>query len=180
MAMSVQTSISTAPAIGYAGMLDSGPCDIVTGISGESSASIPFGKAVVWDPSGPVSDYHVTLPANQSDKVRGLVVHSHAYARAWTDADAVVHGQLDGTGLLPGTSLSLLRKGRMLVVAASAVSPGDRLYVRRTAGVGETLGALEDAADSTDMIDCTAQGVWLTTAAAGDLAWIEVDFTNEP
>lgn len=180
MAMSVQTAISTNPAIGYAGMLDSGAHDIVSGISGETAASIPFGVAVVWDPAAPVSDIHCTLPANQTDKVRGIVVHRHYYARVWTDANGNDHGELDADGLRPGVSLNILRKGRILVRAEKAVSPGDRLYVRRTAGAGEYVGALENAADSTDMIDCTNQGVWLTSADAGELAWLEVDFTNFP
>lgn len=180
MAMSVQTAINPNPAIGFPGMLDSGPHDIVSGISGETSASIPFGVAVVWDPTSPASDIHCTLPAGQTNKVRGIVVHEHHYARVWTDANGNSHGELDADGLRPGVSLNILRKGRILVRAAKAVNPGDRLYVRAVAGAGEYLGALENASDGTDMIDCTNQGVWLTTAGAGELAWLEVDFTNFP
>lgn len=181
MPMSLQTAVSARPAKGYPGMVDAAaPHYIVTAQNGEASASIPFGKAVVWDPSSPAHDISVTLPANQTDKVMGIVCFRGGYSRAWTDADGVVHGDLDATGLVPGTVLGVLRRGRMLVTAASAVTPGDRLFVRRTAGVGESLGALEDAADSTDMIDSQNQGVWMSTAAAGELAWIEVDFTGTP
>lgn len=181
MAMSVQTTFNANPAKGFAGMLFSRPdATLATAQNGEASASIPFGKAVVLDPSAPVHDQSVTLPANQADKVYGIVVFSQQFMPAWTDNQGNVHGQLDATGLVPGVWFSVLRKGKILVTAATAVTPGDRLYVRRTAGIGETLGALEDAADSTDMIDCTNQGVWLSTAAAGELAWLEVDFTNFP
>ena len=34
--------------------------------------------------------------------------------------------------------------------------------------------------DTVDTVDCTNQGVWLTTAAAGGLGVLEVDFTNKP
>lgn len=179
--LSIQTTVSARPAKGYAGMLDAAyPHSIITAQNGEASASIPFGKGVVWDPTSPAHDVSVTLPANQADKVMGIVVFRGGYSRAWTDADGVVHGDLDATGLVPGTVLGVLRRGRILVTAASAVTPGDRLYIRRTAGLGESLGALEDAADSTDMIDSTNQGVWMSTAAAGELAWLEVDFTAGP
>lgn len=179
MAMSIQTSVSAAPAKGYAGTLDTAaPHLIVTARNAESSASIPFGKAVVWDPSTPATERDATLPANQSDPVMGIVVHSHRYSKKWVDGDGNTHGELDETGLMPGTIMGVLRKGRILVTAATAVVAGvSKLYVRRTAGLGETLGALEDAADSTDMIDCTSKGTWMSTVGAGELAWLEVDFT---
>ena len=82
------------------------------------------------------------------------------------------------TGLLPGAIMNVLRKGRIWVVCESGCDPDDRLWVRAVAGAGEYLGACENADDSTDTIDCTGQGVWRTTAAAGELAVLEVDFTN--
>ena len=179
MAMSVQTSVSSTRAKGYPGQLDAtAPHHIVTAINGEASASIPFGKAVVWDPSSPATEISVTLPANQTDPVMGIVVKADHYSRVWIDADGNTQGDLDATGLRPGVAMGVLIRGRILVTAASAIVAGvSRLFVRRTAGLGETLGALEDAADSTDMIDCTNQGVWMSTASANELAWLEVDFT---
>lgn len=178
MTMAFQTSVATSYTRGYAGMVDSGaPHYFVTGRN-DDSVSIPFGKAVVWDPSSPLTDISVTLPANQADAVMGIVIHSNKYQVAWTDKDGNVHGELDGTGLVPSTIMTVLRKGRILVTAASDVVAGtSKLYVRRTAGVGETLGALEGAADSTDMIDCSTKGTWMETVTAGNLAWLEVDFT---
>ena len=177
--MSFQTSISVAPALGYAGMVDAGaPNYFVTGRNDEASASIPFGKAVVWDPSSPATDISVTLPANQTDPVMGIVAFSQRHSRAWVGADGNTYGELDATGLRPGTIMNVLRKGRILVVAASTVVAGvSKLYVRRTATGGEALGDLEDAADGTDMIDCSTKGTWMTSATAGSLAWLEVDFT---
>ena len=178
MAMSIQTSVSVAPLEGYAGTLDTAyPHTLITARSSESSASIPFGKAVVWDPSTPTHDRDVTLPTGETDSVMGIVVHNHNFARAWIDSAGTTHGELDATGLRPGTIFSVLRKGRILVTAATATVAGvSKLWVRAVAGLGETLGALEDADDSTDMIDCTTKGTWMSTVAAGELAWLEVDF----
>lgn len=177
MTMAFQTSVSVGPALGYAGQLDVLANHHIVSARNDDSVSIPFGKAVVWDPSTPATDLSATLPAAESNAVMGIVIFSQRFARAWTDSAGVVHGDLDATGLVPGTMMSVLRQGRILVVAASDVVAGvSKLWVRAVAGLGETLGALEDADDSTDMIDCTAQGTWMTTAAAGSLAWLEVNF----
>lgn len=174
----VQTSYSSAPAIGYAGLLEGNiDQDVITLKNVEVSASMPIGSGICWKTSSPASDIDALLPAAQADLVAGIVAHSNTYAPAWTDAAGVVHGDLASGGLVTGTIMNVLRTGKILVVAGTAVAPGDRLYVRRAGG---TLGALENAADSTNMIDCTKQGQWLTTAALGGLAWLQVDFTNKP
>jgi hypothetical protein len=179
MAMSVQTTVTAAPLAGYPGMLDTAfPHAIATARSAEASAAIPFGKAVVWDSSTPATDRDVTLPTIESDSVMGIVVHSHNFSKTWVDSGGNTHGELSAVGLLPGTIFGVLRKGRILVTAATAVVAGvSKLWIRAVATVGETLGALEDADDSTDMIDCTTKGTWMSTAGVGELAWLEVDFT---
>lgn len=179
MTMAFQTSVATSLTRGYAGMVDMAvPGTYLTTGRNDDSVSIPFGKAVVWDPSTPATDISVTLPVNQSDAVMGIVIHSNKYQVAWTDRDGNVHGELDATGLVAGTIMTILRRGRILVTAASTVVAGaSKLYVRAVAGLGETRGALEDAADSTDMIDCTTKGTWMESVSAGNLAWLEVDFT---
>lgn len=178
MAMSIQTSVSVGPAQGYVGTLDVLANHHLVSGRNDDSVSIPFGKAVIWDPSAPAADFSVTLPAgSQTSPVMGIVMFSQRYARAWTDVSGVVHGDLDATGLVPGTLMTVVRQGRILVTAASNVTAGvTKLYVRSTATLGQTLGALEGAADSTNMIDCTAQGTWMSTATAGNLAWLEVNF----
>ena len=180
--MSVQTTFSAAPAIGYEGMLDAGAHDIMTFKNAESTAAIAFGRAVVFKGS-PTTDKDAVLPALETNKVAGIVVHSHAYSRVWTDASGTKYGELDTDGLRPGTLLNVLRKGRVLVRCEDGCVPGDRLWVRCTVGSPSTveyLGSLNNADEGTEMIDCTTQGVWLTTASAEGLAWLDVDFTNEP
>lgn len=176
-AMSVQTAISTNPAKGYVGMLDtSTPNEIITVCNGEASASIPFGYGVVWDPSAPVSSAHVTLPAAETNRFAGIVPFRQGYAPAWTDNNGVVHGDLDATGLRAGTWFGLLRKGRILVTAEDGATRGDPLWVRCTAGgPGEVVGGLTNADEGTETIDATTMGKWDDTVAAGELCWLLVN-----
>jgi hypothetical protein len=182
MTMSVQTTYSSAPATGYAGTLDTkSPHHVLTMKNVESSASIAFGYGVCFDLVAPASDLSALLPALESNTVAGIVLHSHAYEREWTDSDGNSHGDLDADGLKPGALMNVLRKGRVLVVAEDAVAVGDRLWVRcTTGGAGEVLGGLTNADEGTETIDCTKQGVWMSSASAGGLAWLEVDFTAKP
>ncbi len=169
----VQSSFSSTLTAAIEGQLaDTGDNDICARYNEEASASIPFGRAVKF---GTV-DNGAKLPSAETDKIVGITLHSNEYSKGTDTSD------LSSTGMRPGVVMNVLRKGRVWVVARSAVAPGDRLWVRAVSSdTGyETLGGLEDADDSTDMIDCTAQGVWLTTAAQGGLALLEVDFTNKP
>lgn len=177
--MAIQTTYSDTPEAAFAGQLIYGDL-IVPMTNDEASAEIAFGLAVVLDPSSPATDQSATLPTAETNKVWGIVLHSNAYDRTYTLADGSTGGELGTTGLMPGAVMNVLRKGRVWVTAQTAVTPGDRLWVRAVATGDEVLGGLEDADDGTDMIDCTSQGVWCTTAAAGDLAILEVDFTNKP
>ena len=170
-----QTSYGATMAIGIEGQLaDDGPHDVLACYNDESSASIAFGRAVKYGATS-TDNFGVILPAAETDKIIGITVHTHEYSKGFTGAS------LDATGVVAGFPLSVLRKGRILVVAEDAVTRGDRLWVRAVGSTPpEYLGGLNNADDGTDMIDCTKQGVWLTTASAGGLAVLEVDFTNEP
>lgn len=169
--MAVQTSYGTSMTAAIEGALaDNGPHDVVTRYNEEASAKIPFGRGVKFG----ANDNGALLPAAETDKVVGIVLHTDQYT---TGSD----GELTSTGLIPDAMMSVLRKGRVWVTAEDGCAPGDRLWVRCTAGgAGEVVGGLNNADEGTETIDCTAQGVWLTTAAAGELAILEVDFTNKP
>lgn len=177
MAMTVQSTFSEDRAIGYAGTLDTNLAhDVITMKNAEASTSIAFGRAVKFKDTV-TSDKDAVLPAAETDKVLGIVVRAETYAPSWTDMAGTVHGQLDSTGVKPGGWLNVLRRGRILVVCEDAVEAGDKLWVRAVAGGDpEFLGGLNNADDSTDMIDCTANGTWLTSASAGGLAWLDVNF----
>lgn len=175
--MARQTTYETEPAAAIAGQLAQGflDADVRSMYNAEASAKVMFGRAVKW---GSTTDAKAAkLPAAESDKIVGIVCHSHAYENDPT------YGELDPTagtgGVRAGGKLAVLRRGTIWVIAEDAVVPGDRLWVRAVAGGDpEFLGGLTNADDSTDTIDCTAQGEWLDAAAAGELARLSVDFTN--
>lgn len=167
--MTAQSDYSETMATGFAGMLDaeSNP-EVTTMRNDESSAAIPFGVAVKYDDRANDPSSAALLTAITGEIVPGIVIHSHAYDST----------QLDAVGVLPTHKLSILRKGRILVIAEEAVDAGDPLFVRAVAGVGELAGGLRMSADASDCIDMTGRGQWESVAAAGELAWLRVDFLN--
>lgn len=167
---------------GFAGQLLAEFGDgIVSAINSEASLEIAFGCAVKFGGVANV-DQSAKLPTAETDKIMGIVLHSHAYSLE-TDVGTGANGGAATVrpGIKPGKMMNVLRKGRVLAICEDGCVPGDRLWVRGvSAGDGvEFLGGLNNADDSTDTVDCTNQGVWLTTAAAGGLAELEVDFTND-
>ncbi len=166
--MTVQTTYTQELARGISGQLaDSGPHKIDSYVN-EDAAEVRFGAAVAQG----AADDGAILPADPADEIVGLVVHSHAFHKS---------EDLGDTGLKTGVCMSILRKGRILVTCRSGCAAGDRLFVRQDASGGGTefLGAPENAED-VDGIDNTNQGRWMTSAAAGELAELEVDFTGSP
>lgn len=170
--MTAQTSYSIRMSLPYAGVLyDGGPHDVITMVNAEASAEMAFGRAVAFKGSG-TDDLAAIIPAADTARLAGIVLHSHNYA-------ATV--QTGTTGVKAGERLSVLRKGRVYAISEDGCVPGDRLWVRVVAGGDpEFLGGLNNADDSTDMIDATSIGVWQSTASAGGVAVLEVDFTAKP
>lgn len=176
--MPVQTSITVAPSVAFAGQLyDAAQNDMMTLKNAEASASMPFGAIVAFKTSSPTSDKDAILPAASTAKAAGVIVHRHNYARTFTLPDGTVAGELDSTGLVVGVTFSALRSGRIYVICEDGCNVGDRLFIRYSGG---TLGAARstDAGGST-CIDATNQGQWLTKASAGAIAVLEVDFRNK-
>jgi hypothetical protein len=160
-----QTAYSAAMTAGYAGeKFDVGEMDVVSMISEESSAQMPFGVVVARG----TADAGCKLPALDTDVPAGIVAHSHAYER---------NGELGTTGVQPKMAVNVMRRGRIWVTAEEAVAPGDRLFVRIVAGSGGSqLGACRKSAVAGETIDCSAQGEFQTTATTGALALIDVNF----
>lgn len=175
--MGVQDSYTDSVVTGFAGQLaDDSDHDCIPMRNDESVNDIAPGQAVRF---GSTSDHRsCKLPAADSDKIAGIVVHTHEWDPRFdlgTGASGV------RPGIKVGRTLSVMRKGRIKVIVEDAVQVGDRLWVRAVAGGDpEFLGNICNADDSSDTVDCTNQGVFLTAAAAGALAVLEVDFTNKP
>ena len=163
--MAVQSTYTEDLTIGYAGMLAAADRnEVLSMVQNEASNEIAFGLAVQFDASG--NDQDAAELNAITDNVAGILLHSHRHAK---------DSGLGATGVKPGEVINVLTKGRVLVVCEDGCVPGDRLHIRALAG---TAGALLSAQDGVNTIDATAQGRWLTTATAGNLAWLEVDFTN--
>lgn len=177
----VQTTYTAFPAIAYAGQREGTANDDVQSGKNVDTGNMPFGIGVVWKTSGATSDIDMKLPATQNDLVSGIVVHSHTHPIQWTDSSGS-HGELAATGLVPNVIFNLLRRGKIAVPVATGCKPSDRLFVRAVSNgaISTQLGSCENAADSSNMIDCTKQGQFLTTAAANGFAWLDVNFTSKP
>lgn len=159
--------------------------NLITVINREASAAIPFGRAVVWKTSSPTTDLDVLLPAAETDSVAGIVIRLDSYQPTHTitmeDGTTTTVGQLSSTGLIPGTMMTILRKGKIWVKSEDGAAVNDRLWVRAVAaGDPEFLGGITNADDGTDTIDCTKQGQFLSSGSAGALVQLEVNFLNKP
>lgn len=165
--MPQQTSYQNRLLAGFAGQLyDVGPTDKISRVSAEVALEMPFGIMAAFG----VTDNAALLPVGAGAKMVGVVLHSHSYPKD------IVLGML---GLKPKACLSLLRKGRCWVTVEQAVAPADPVFIRHTAGAGGTqLGAFRKDADTATATDLTKKGVYLSTAAIGGLALVEIDMTN--
>lgn len=168
--MPVQTTYDVAPAVAVAGKLACRMADaqVDTMFSGESSAKVLFGRAVMY---GSATDgKNAKLPVAETAQIAGIVCHLETYENG-------ENGELTATGVAPGGKLNVLRKGVIWVKVEDAVVPGDRLWVRGVAGGDpEFLGGLLPADDGTDTVDCTMFGQFKTPAGAGELAKLAVNF----
>lgn len=174
-----QNTYSLQPALGYRGDLDRGAPHFTLTMKNAEAASIPLGVAVKRK-NAAASDLEAALPAAEGDAVLGFVVREQTYSRTYTTHDGTTVGQLDATGLVQNTLFTVATMGRMLVHVRTGATAGQGVWIRAVSGgAPEYLGAVENADDSTDMIDCTTQAVFETSCAADGLAWIRFDFTNK-
>lgn len=169
--MSQLTYLSAQP-VAYVGMKgDAVPSTVETRINATASTEIPFGVFVVS--GGSVGDPGAVLPSASTLKlVLGVVLHSHAYSKGTL-------GELGTAGLKPKTAMNILVKGRVWVMSETTAAVGDPVFVRYATGVGGTqLGAVRNATVSSEMIDLTSKGRYVTSvASAPGLALIEIDMT---
>jgi hypothetical protein len=167
--MSVQSTYNTNPPKAFEGLIfdADGNEDTVPGLQGEATAAVAFGRVVKFH--NPGGDQAFRLPTAVTDVIKGILTHSHAI-------DKSDRGELLAGGVTPGAVVNILREGRVWAVCENGCVPGDRLHVRVAAG---TQGACRSAADGANTIDATAQGQWETTALAGELAVLAVNFKTK-
>lgn len=183
--MPVQTTYAAAPPAAYAGMIaDDTPANVMSMINADS-VSIPFGTCVAFKTSSPTSDKDVILPG-ATPKLAGIVVHSHDFARSVTVLDlagnSVTAGELDSTGVVATAAIGVLWRGTIWVKVQQAVVVGDRLFVCNATGgtVFTAKGQIGNADESSNTVDATAIGRFISSAAAGGFAKLQVDFSQKP
>lgn len=188
MAMSLQTDFSINPPVAYDGQVI-GPIELydIIPVKNADTVSIPLGAFVVFKTSSPTSDFDVVLPTTANDLVAGIIIHLKSYMPAFSIKDlngaTQTAGQLDANGLVPGTMMALLRRGKVAVksTAAAAVAVADRLHVGAVTNTTVTLpGKARNSADSTNTIDCSKQGQFLSSGATGTYLELTVDFNAKP
>lgn len=157
-----QTSYSTGfSAIGFAGGLaDSGDNDVVSKPNAEASANLVFGRGVKDSANGCLN------LSGGSDVLLGVLLH-----------EQIDSSQLAASGAkAPKDTCSVLRKGRVLVLAEQAIALGDPVYVRHTANGGTTApGRFRKDADTANAIQVT-KARWVTsTSGADQIAVLELN-----
>lgn len=161
-----QTSVTVGMTRAFAGMLGdvaySKNCQSY--VNSEASAEIPFGVMVG---QGATDDTCLKLAAI-TDKMIGIVAHSHAYNK---------DNELGTTGLKPKVTVDVLKKGTIWVPVEEAVTPASAVLVRAVAAGAEVAGAFRDTADASDLIDCSAFARYLTTTTGAGFALLEFDMT---
>lgn len=161
-----QLSYSTYQSAAFAGMLyDNGDNDILSYISEEASAVMPFGIAVAKG----TADFGALLMVNGSSVIVGLAAHTH-------QVDPGQAGNTPaGAGIPPKYAINVLKRGRMYVQVEEAVTPASPVFVRFAAGAGGTQkGAIRASADTATAVAWTAAR-FLTSASANGYAVIEVN-----
>jgi hypothetical protein len=170
--MPMQTDYAITPDIAVEGQLchEYSAAKIDSGFNAEASVPIYWGRGVKH---GSTTDgKSAKLPAAQADKIWGYTVRSHSVGMGLREeAD-------DTLGVKIGGQLNVLRVGTIWVKVHTGCNVGDGLYVRAVVTSGNWLGGAENAADSTNTIDCTSQATFRTFAAVDGLAKLECDFRN--
>lgn len=155
--LAVQTTVTTAPAIGAPGMAyDSSLVQDV--ISKVALVDIPFGAFVKVTADG------CTLPGASGDVTgagRGIAL--------------LDPGRGTGVGYKAGDIVAVMQLGRVWVLTEEAVTAYTSPYVRFTANTSPTraVGSFLAGADSGKAVQPTGMRYWSTNGAAG-LAVIEI------
>lgn len=157
-----QTSYPVDQAIAFAGLAHGDLARSVSRLNSQGAA-IPFGSAVVEDSS---DDAKAKLPAGAVGKLLGAVRHTHAVDN---------QGLVSPGGIPDGEMMSVMREGQMFVKVATAVAKGDAVYVQHTLNLGVEPGEWRNDADGGNAELISAGVSYLTSAAAGEFAVIELN-----
>lgn len=160
-----QTEVKTVMDAGVEGQLadlwteENG--DVGTATSEEASAEISFGLMVAQG----VADDGCKLLVEDA-QLKGVTVFSHLYAKPT---------ELGDTGLKPGVTFDVLKRGRIIVLPEEAVTPQSEVHVRHTVQGNTRAGAFRATKSASNTLDITAFARWETSADAGEPAVLWID-----
>ncbi len=166
-------------AIGFPGVIGDITDGMIkdSGMNGEASAALAFGKFVVMS-AGMLTSTAVfsgnsrgtpdvfVLPAASTDDYKGggIVLHSHDYDKRL---------DLNTVGVLPNKQITVMKRGRVWVTSGTAFAVTDLVYVQFTAGIA-SVGDIANASDSGKNVLLYGARV-VTPIAAGGLCMLEFD-----
>lgn len=161
-----QIAINQEMAVGYAGMwADAAENTVESKVNAEASLPIAFGWAVRQG----TGDRECLKVIADTNKIIGVVAHSHVYAKGGSLP------QLDTVGVLPKNVLNVVRRGRLYVVVGEAVLAGQRPYYQISTQrwrISSVMG---------DTIDASLQAQFRTSqSTVGGIAVLEFDFLMSP
>ncbi len=178
-----QTEVANTPDYGMPGQLATlraaADAKVDTYVQEEASAHIPFGRVVKLGTADlSLGINGAKIPAAKTDKLIGITCFGHSYAR--TNAQ-----EIDGTGLVPGTHIGVVRQGAVFVMPEEDVAPGDQVHARVTvhdtgSPLVKTPGEIGKTDDGVKTIDISAFAQWETAGGptSGQPARLWVDFNN--
>lgn len=127
--------------------------------SQRSAAAINFGLGLAI-----AADGLVALPAAAAFEFAGISLHKH---KDLPNDTAVARYEI-------GEEISLLRRGRIWVLAEEAVDPSQDVYLRHTVNGGDTPGHFRTDADTANA-DQIANAKWVDITTAAGLALLEIN-----
>lgn len=125
-------------------------------LSKVGEGAIGFGLGVVQG----TLDEQAKAPTVITQKVLGVSIHKH----------------IENGDTLDKRAFGVLRKGRIWVKVEEDVVAGDDVFMRAVITGVEVAGAFRASADSTDCIDLSTKCEFRTSALAGELAVLDVNF----
>lgn len=163
-----QTSYSVSAADAFAGLLDMNlqHPDILSRFNEESS-KIGYGL-MVRQGTAPEQIQNFGATGQQ---IAGVTVHRHTEKAKGTGTAAEIEAD--------GGKADVLRKGRIWVVVEEAISLGDGVFYRHTAGGGgSVIGAFRTDADTATADDVSTSCRWLTETTGAGVALLEVNLAG--
>lgn len=160
-----QTSYSVDPALAFRGMLgDPNDDSFAIPLANGAAAAQGFGIMVRRDATNPEDQFDVFSATGQAPV--GVLVHTQAQQNPDLAGDL-------GVDLLEPASV--LRRGRIWVAVEEAITVGDDVYFRHTAGGGGSeIGAFRNDAD-TATCDQVTNAQWLQGSTGAGVALLELN-----